>query len=276
VDTSGANAVYWLNRLHQRNDGLWLVSNVTERAKNKAEELQAAIEPNLVYPLLRGRDIGPWQATPVLWILVPQDCDAPDRGYPESALKLDYPRTYSYLARFRPHLERRAGYIKYLKAAGNPFYSLYDIKSYTFAPAKVVFREQAAVMSAAVITAYDDKVVIPDHKLVLVSCDSVDEAYYLAGAFNSSVAQYTVASYVIDVQMSTHVLEYVKFARFDGKDKVHRGLASLAEAAHEAKSAGNGEEVHAIERRIDELAAEMWGLSKAELKEIQESLAELK
>ncbi len=43
-----------------------------------------------------------------------------------------------------------------------------------------------------------------------------------------------------------------------------------------ALALGEEEKIASIEQRIDELAAEKWGLTKEELKEIQESLAELK
>jgi len=46
--------------------------------------------------------------------------------------------------------------------------------------------------------------------------------------------------------------------------------------AHRAAAEGDQEAVANIEKRIDELVAEMWGLTKEELKEIQKSLAELK
>ena len=45
--------------------------------------------------------------------------------------------------------------------------------------------------------------------------------------------------------------------------------------AHQAAAGSDQETVADIEKCVDELAAEMWGLTKAELKEIQESLAEL-
>src|SRR2546427_9739594 len=51
------NAVYWLEIIDRRPDGLVVVSNITEGAKRKVENVQAAIEPELLYPLLRGRDV---------------------------------------------------------------------------------------------------------------------------------------------------------------------------------------------------------------------------
>lgn len=73
-----ANAVYWINIVTQRPDGLVVISNVTEGAKRKVESIQTTIEADLIYPLLRGRDIKRWQATPSCYILLPH---TPDTGW---------------------------------------------------------------------------------------------------------------------------------------------------------------------------------------------------
>ena len=36
------------------------------------KQVRAPIEPDLLYPLLRGRDISRWHAAPSAWILLPQ------------------------------------------------------------------------------------------------------------------------------------------------------------------------------------------------------------
>jgi len=45
VNTGGANAVYWVEIIDQRPDGLVIVSNITEGAKRKVESIQTVIEP---------------------------------------------------------------------------------------------------------------------------------------------------------------------------------------------------------------------------------------
>jgi hypothetical protein len=85
-----------------------------------------------------------------------------------------------------------------------------------------------------------------------------------------------VKSYVVETATAAHVVNYVRVPKFDRKDKVHRELSGLSQNAHHAASIGDEGGIRELEQRIDELAAEMWGLTKAELKEIHESLAELK
>ena len=56
---------------------------------------------------------------------------------------------------------------------------------------------------------------------------------------------------------------------------MHLRLAVLSEQAHEAAKIGDELRLREIEAEIDLWAAKLWGLSDEELREIQESLAEL-
>ncbi|MCD6290598.1 MAG: hypothetical protein J7M34_08855 [Anaerolineae bacterium] len=82
-------------------------------------------------------------------------------------------------------------------------------------------------------------------------------------------------SYSVGTQFSTHVFDFVAVPSFDANDPSHMRLVCLSHQAHEATAAGDTERVQEIEAEIDELAAELWGLTKEELREIRESLEEL-
>jgi hypothetical protein len=69
VNTGGANAVYWVDIVYKRPDGLVTVRNITEGAKVKVDEVTETIEPDLLYPLLRGRDVQRWVAEPSAYII---------------------------------------------------------------------------------------------------------------------------------------------------------------------------------------------------------------
>ncbi len=53
-------------------------------------------------------------------------------------------------------------------------------------------------------------------------------------------------------------------------------MAALSQRAHEVAAQEDEDAVRAIEAEIDALAAKVWGLKEAELREIQESLEELR
>jgi hypothetical protein len=275
VNTGGANAVYWVDIVYKRPDGLVTVRNITEGAKVKVDEVTETIEPDLLYPLLRGRDVQRWKAEPTALIIVPQDPMDFKHGYPEKKLMADYPRCYSYLAKFHKVLENRPAYKKYLQPFGEPWYSLYDIKNYTFAPWKVVWREQASIMTASVVGTKYSKPIVPDHKLMLVDCLSKDEAHFICACLNSSIGQVATIAYAVEIQIGPHILENIRISRFDPKDDLHRRLAKLSEKAHEVAREGDEKRLREIEEEIDKVAGKIWGLSEDELEEIRGNLEEL-
>jgi hypothetical protein len=281
VNSGGANAIYWVEIIDKRADGLVIVSNITEGARKQVESIQTAIEPDLLYTLLRGRDVKRWKAEPSAYIIMVQD-PIKRRGIDENELKTKYPKTYIYLERFEDVLRQRAAFKRYFTRKDKndrtvevgPFYSMFNVGEYTFAQYKVVWREQASSLMASTISIVDRKPIIPDHKLMLVDCNTKREAYYLTGVLNSSPANFTAISYAIEIQFNPHILENIRIPKFDPKNKFHLQLSELSEKAHEA--AAKDVDTSAIENQIDDLVAEIWGLTEEELKEIKTSLEELK
>jgi len=302
--TGGANAVYWVEIKDRRPDGLVLVRNLTEGAKVEVpNDDPRAVEPDLLYPLLRGRDVQRWQAKPSAYIIVPYPhtpklkphTHTPKLGViPIADMKKHYPRTYAYLKRFKPILLARAdAMVKSALRRGEPFYFYGSVGSYTFAPWKVVWTRIAKIEAAVVgshLMPYlkQSKPVVPQETITLVECASKDEAHYICALVNSSPFQFAATSYSQEggkSMGSPHILEHIRIPGFDPGNPVHRRLATLSMRAH--KVAKRGERVHKaakrgkarvlrrIEARIDRVAARVWGLSRAELKEIQQTLREL-
>jgi len=273
--TGGANGVYWMDIIDKRPDGLVVISNITEGAKRKVESIQMAIEPDLLYPLLRGRDVKRWHAEPSAYILMAQDPDK-RQGIDEDEMKTNYPKTYLYLKRFEAALrERKSRGVTDMIEEGAPFYTMFSVGDYTFAPYKVVWREQASSLTGSVAFTVEDKPIIPDHKLMLINCSTREGAYYLSGILNSSPAKFAAISYAVEIQFDTHLLQNIRIPKFDPGNKVHQELAGLSQNAHEAAARGSETGLKGLEQRIDELAAQIWGLTGEELKEIQTSLEEI-
>jgi hypothetical protein len=266
VNTGGANGVYWLEVVERRPDGLLVVKNLTERAKRPVASVRALLETDLVYPLLRGRDVARWSASPQAHILLVQDPER-RRGIDETRLATTSPRTYAYLRRFESVLRQRSVYKRFFDQR-EPFYSMFGVGPYTLAPYKVVWRYIAAEMTAAVVEPEPtgDKATIPDHRLMLVPLTDLDEAYYLAAVLNSAIGRVIVGSFTIGTQISTHVLGKLAIPRCQAADPVHRQLAELSRQAHAATAAGRS--AAAIEAEIDQAAARLWGLSQAELAQV--------
>ncbi len=275
--TGGANGVYWVDIVYRRPDGLVVVRNLTEGAKVKVDEVTEAIEPDLLYPLLRGRDVKRWQAEPSAYILMTYLKQEGKLGIiPPETMESTYPRTLGYLKRFEGVLKKRSDYRHYFAPTGKPFYAMMP-RPGTFAPWKVVWTRIAEIQ-AAVVGELEGKPIIPQETVTLVECETEKEAHYIAALVNSSPFQFAAVSYSQEggkSMGSMHVLEHIRIPRYDASNPVHRRLAELSREAHEAAKVGDERRLQAIEEEIDQEAAKLWGLTDTELKEIQLSLREL-
>jgi len=277
--TGGANAVFWVEILARRPDGLVVVRNVTEGAKRKVEQITSELEPDLLYPLLRGRDVNRWCAVPSLHILMMQDPKT-RRGIDEKTVQTYYPKTWAYLKRFESVLwQRQSQAVRRLMEQG-PFYSMFAVGDYTFAPYKVVWREVSNNFEPAVIGPIGEKVTIPAHTVILVACQTEHEAHFVCGLLASSLYRLAVNAYFV-LHPSPHVLSNVRVPRFNKDDPIHQRIAVLSQQAHTiaplayAGDTGAQAQLAQIEAQIDEAAAALWGLTPAELEDVRASLVEL-
>ena len=230
-----------------------------------------------------------WYARPSAWILMVQDPEK-RRGLDEEHLQRRFPKTWAYLKRFEKVLRERAAFKRYFTRRDPnghavetaPFYSMFDVGSYTFAPWKVVWRYIAAEMTAVVISQFNGKIIVPDHRLIIIALQDEKEAYYLSAILNNSICRFLVNAFIVSTQISTHILYKIKTPCFDSQNPTHINLANLSRRAHElAPRAYEGdeaaqEELRRLEEEIDRAAARLWGLTEEELFEIKKSLEEIR
>jgi hypothetical protein len=282
-----ANSVYWLDILTRRPDGLLVVRNVTEGAKREAETITTDLEPDLVYPLLRGRDVQRWQAQPSLHILLPHTLATLWQAISEKEMQQLLPKTWAYLSRFRDVLLQRSGYR--LLRLGHPFYILGNVNESTFAPWKVAWTRVGNDIQAACVGSVSvfgvEKPIIPLETATMVAFDSREEAHYFCGYVNSSLFRLSVKSYSVHGTggfASPHILTNIRVPTFDEMNHTQSQLSQLSQRAHAlAPAAYAGDEaaraqLQQVEAEIDRAAARLWGLTDEELEEIQASLRELK
>ncbi len=274
------NGVYWIRMIEKQPNGTLLIENLHDVGKLKVRQVQAVIEPDLVYPLLRGRDVRRWHAEPSAHLILAQD-PTTRKGILESDMKRRWPRTYAYLKQFegdpqkpeRGTLRGRSGYTQLFKPS-DPFYSMTNVGLYTMAEWKVVWREQSSVFQAALAGLSAQRAMLPDHKLMMVACKSRHEADFLCGMLNSSPSLSAIHAYVISTSTSTHVLSNVAAPQFKDTDRLHTRLAELSRRCHAAAQCAAEQELTALEAEIDQVAATIWGITDAELHAIQDTLAE--
>lgn len=282
VNTLGANGIYWLNVLEKRADGKLLVENICEAGDNNVMKVQKLIEPDFVYNLLRGKEICQWKIKSEHSILMMHD-PKERKGYNEKNISVEYPKTYAFLKTFENELINRPIFKKFfcvknkskrketfnLKA---PFYSMYGVGDYTFSPYKVVWKEQSTILICAVVDETITPRIMPDHKLMFVSFQDKNSAYYCCALLASTPCRTAIKSYVINTSTSTHILDYISIPKFDQQNPLHDKIANLGieatRLAYENKSA----ELLQIEEEIDAYSCEIWNISKTELDILKEEL----
>ncbi len=290
ANTGGANGVYWVSLDTatpgegaaaargkepgggSRPAGVVRVRNLPGRGSRRVPAVEADVEADLVFPLLRWADVTRYRAVPGGHLLLPQDAST-RRGIDEAAMRARYPLAYAYLERFRPVLLARTAYRRY--QSRGPFYSMYDVGPYTLAPIKVVWRRMDRRPSAAVVESWFDprlgpRPVVPQETCVLVAADSADEAYYLCALVNSAVAAFLVRSHSVRGGKSfgtPGMLEFLRLACFDPQNPIHRELAAGGREAH--RIVGQGGSAGEVQRSIDRLAGRLWGLGPGDLRRIE-------
>jgi len=160
---------------------------------------------------------------------------------------------------------------------GAPFYTMFAISDYTFAPHKVVWTRLAKI-EAAVVNTLDGKCIIPQETVTLVECRSNKEAHYICALINCAIFQYIATSYSQaggKSMGSMHILENIRIPKFDPRNTLHLKLAELSEQAHDLAGAGQDKALREVEQEIDRLAGELWGLAEDELAEVKNSLDEI-
>jgi hypothetical protein len=128
--------------------------------------VEQGVEPDYIYPLLRGQDVARWNAEAASFVLIPHDEMNPTDTVPFSSLP---PKTKEFLASHQEKLKGRKKFRNF-DPSGSQWHGLYSVLNATFMPHKVVFREMAEGSIAATVSSQrlptgERKIVIPDHKL---------------------------------------------------------------------------------------------------------------
>jgi len=275
--TASAKGVFWLRVLQERPDGVLVVENVTEGAKTHIDKVTVDLEPDLLYPLLLGRDVGRWKAAPSSQILLTHKKGMGLKAIAEEAMQEDYPRTYAYLKGFEATLKQTGIVRRYFtkqvgsrRVSTGPFYSMFNVGTYTLSYWKVVWPEISSTLKAAVIGSQGGKPVIPDHKLVMLATETEDEAHFIAAVLNSAPCNLVSASYGISTQLSTNFFSYVRVPLYDSGEELHRRLAGLSKQLHAYHDPLMAQEAEA---EVDRLTGKLWSLSSSEVAELISTIA---
>ena len=213
-------------------------------------------------------------ASPSAEILVPHRPDSFSEPVSLAELKRAKPLTFHYFRTFEKELRARSGY-KQLHHDRPEFYVVGNVGDYTIAPYKVVFKELTEVFQCAVIgptpleTSRTRKPIIPDHKLLFLTCHHAEEAHFLAGVLNSIPVRVALYSASVGVQTQSYYatdISRLQIPAFNGNEEIHIEIARISEQCHElAANSAESVELRELEARLSATVATIWKISKREL-----------
>lgn len=98
---------------------------------------------------------------------------------------------------------------------------------------------------AVTVSNDDNRMLIPDHNLLMVPLENEMEAYYLSGVLNADIISWFANAYVAWF-ISGHILERINIPQYCKNNEI----AILSKEAH--LMVGNEKEVEKVERRLNE------------------------
>jgi len=264
--TGGANAVYYLELIEERGDGLLRVRNVTDRARRQVHQIEATLEPTFVYPLLRGRDVSEWQYQTSLFVLCPHTQETRMQAVDPLTLQQQAPLTMAYFHLHRDPLKSRKGFVgwerQYFEHA---FYACQRVGTYTFAPYKVVWRYISRQFTCCVVEpgkrAGIEVPVIPHEKLMLIPFTRSPDAYYLCGILTSKPVKAYIESRMVETQIAPQVIADLALPLFDEANDLHMEIAETCRQGHNALKRGSPTSFSRCKDQVDALAAALFRFS---------------
>lgn len=266
--TGGANAVYHVRPLGESREGVLRVANVVERAKRKVPQVEVELEDVYVYPFLRGRDVKQWQSQVELGALLPHTPETKMAPVSESNLATTSPRLLDYFNGFKDILDERKGFSAWEQTFRETgFYACQRVGDYTFSDWKVVWRYISPTFTSCVLGPIEfagmpSKPAIPNEKLMLIACESQDEAYFVGGVLSGSVVVDHVHSRMVSTQISPSIIAGVAVPKFDPSSDAHAEIARICKAGHESMKGGSAPSAESI-ASLDALVASLWEINSS-------------
>ena len=261
--TGGANAVYYLHRVEAGPGRGARYHNIVERAKRAAPRVIVGLEPGLIYPVVRGRDVSFWEVRTEVFVLNPHTIETKIRPLSEKIMRSEYPKSFRYLRSMKRFLDQRRGFSGWeRKTREEHFYAIQRIGAYSFSPYKVCWSYISDDFVIGVCgSAGDGKPLLPNDKVVFLPAATRHEAYFLAGILSFNVIRASVISSVAGRQISANVIRSYALPVFDPGDARHGRIASICEEGHRAIASQDFDGAQALYERLNLACAEMFGLS---------------
>lgn len=245
--TCDLNGVYFVNVVNVSYDGTRVQIETRPEAgrTNIGPKRRFWVEHNLLYPVIKGAsDLKACQYNPQheLYAIVPnRGITSTWLSQAETEVEQNNRLLYDYFRAFEQQLRSRSTYRTRMPSA--PYYAVYNVGGYTFAPWKVVWPEQpgnsglpVAVVNTRTLQGVGEKIVVPDHKIYFAEFDDETTALYLCGLLTCSLVQKFIASFHIMIQVGD-IFKHMRLPEFDERNHQHMHLVELVREAHNENDA---------------------------------------
>lgn len=268
IEPAGAKGVYLLKKPIKSRDGLLLIENCIERQRRKDFIKKGIhkekVEETYVYPMLGGRNIAKWQVKSNEYMLVPHTA-AYKYGVPVKELEKNAPKTSEWLFYYHDELlASRKQNGKFFNANTQPYYRLDNVGEYTYAPYKVLWKEQTGSMSAVVVGSYlesipdadenlfsEDKTIVVDSKVLMLGLENAEEAYYVCGIINAEDIVKVIDGYAISTNRGVDVLKYLAIPEFDSHNQIHMEIVKYSKKIHDEFKRNSNASVRELEEQLN-------------------------
>lgn len=275
IEPAGAKGVYLLKKPIRCRDGLMLIENCIERQRRpdflRKGIHKEKIEETYIYPMLGGRNIAKWRVKSNEYILLPHTAQY-KYGIPVRELARTAPKTSDWLNFYHDELlASRIQNGKFFNASTQPYYRLDNVGEYTYAPYKVLWKEQTGSMSAVVVSSYlesvpdadqnlfrEDKVIVVDSKVLMLGLNNPEEAYYVCGIVNAPVITEIIDGYAISTNRGVDVLKYLAIPKFDANNPLHQKIANFSKEVHVLCKTNEHFDTAPLEKQLSAIVQELF------------------
>lgn len=238
------NSAFWVKKVDE-NEFATIV-NLGDSGKKKLKKIKTKIEKELIFRLLRARNLEDFRPLIENHIIIPQSQNELSKPMAEIEMQKKYPLTLKFLSNFKKELIERSGYKQFLSK--KPFYGLYNIGPYTTAPIKLGWKFVSKKFRVYLINNARD--IIPDLNVMFIPLSDMNEAYYLYALLNSKYARVKIES-SSNWTFPSGSIQKIYLEKFNNKNKLHIKISTLQKTIMKEKTSK-------YDKKMDKNFKEYW------------------
>ena len=238
VNTRGAAGVYHVKVLSaQVSSGTVKIENLKDDGRNKDVVVHSgSVESTLVHPFFRGRDIRKWSLKRYEYMILPQDPESFTAPLSEKKMATSYPKTLAWLKKHKVVLKNRSRPNSSWNMERDWFRVEGPFAHFEHDYAVVVPEQELPPCSAILTLGPYDKalgrrcMMIPNHKVVMCSVPTLDEAVYLCAILNSTHVGRFIESFASSIAVSPTTLSRIGIPQYRYDDFKHTAVVEIGKS----------------------------------------------